>query len=280
MSTLLMSAVVSVSVSQHSGCDSSSSAFDYLLHVQQWPGYFGKSTNDFTMHGMWPSRQGPDESSYPCDCTSEPFDDTKLAPIAQPMNTFWPSLDGTNVAFWTHEWSKHGTCAQLPSQLDFFNTTLAWRQRTDVFGTLKSGGIVVGGAYTAAQFDAAFKQALGVTALLGCGGGQNLESVAFCIDHNATKLIECDDSVKSGSGGVVSCDRSQKITYARSAAPSPHPPGPPSPPNPGPTPDQCVPNEHGPKCSSDSDCTPYPHCIRCARSGYCTETPKITTVEV
>ena len=43
------------------------------------------------------------------------------------MEQDWPSLYGLNEKFWAHEWEKHGTCAEddFPTQLDYFNTTLA-----------------------------------------------------------------------------------------------------------------------------------------------------------
>lgn len=36
---------------------------------------------------------------------------------------------------------------------------------------------------------------------------------------------------------------------------------------------QCVPNTHGPACTSDADCIDVSGCIRCAGSGYCTDVP-------
>ena len=112
------------------GCDTSSHSFDYMLHVQQWPPAFGKATTTYTtMHGMWPSRTGSDETSYPCTCTTEKFDPSSFpASLTSDMNKYWLSLEGPNTPFWTHEWTKHGTCADLPTQAGFFNTTLAWRK--------------------------------------------------------------------------------------------------------------------------------------------------------
>merc|ERR1719387_2774899 len=86
----------------HGGCDTHSSSFDYMLHVQQWPEYERKNIDFFTMHGMWPSRTGPDESSYPCTYTNEPFDPSKLTSVQADMNKYWPSLKGPNTPFWTH----------------------------------------------------------------------------------------------------------------------------------------------------------------------------------
>ena len=266
-----------VAHSSHGGCDTQSKSFDYMLHVQQWPEYARKDIDFFTMHGMWPSRTGSDESSYPCTCTSEPFDPSKLKSLQSDMDKYWPSLEGSNNPFWTHEWTKHGTCAGLKSQVDFFNTTLAWRQLTDVYNTLFKAGIKPGASYSPEDITNAIKNRLGVTALLGCGGGaeNSLESVSFCISHDAQSLIECDESVKSGTGGVVSCDLQKDILYSDGGSgPSPGPgPAPGPSPGPGPSPDQCVENEHGPKCSSDADCSKFPHCVRCAHSGYCTDEP-------
>merc|ERR1712064_116782 len=36
---------------------------------------------------------------------------------------------------------------------------------------------------------------------------------------------------------------------------------------------ECVPNQHGPACSSNSDCDGVIGCVRCAGSGYCTDVP-------
>lgn len=38
-------------------------------------------------------------------------------------NKYWPSLEGNNTAFWSHEWGKHGTCSGL-DQLTYFRSAL------------------------------------------------------------------------------------------------------------------------------------------------------------
>jgi hypothetical protein len=38
-------------------------------------------------------------------------------------------------------------------------------------------------------------------------------------------------------------------------------------------PAQCLPNTHGPPCTTDDECH-YPGCVRCANSGFCTNVPK------
>ena len=55
-------------------------SFDYELLVMQWGPAFGQPPKGyFTLHGMWPSRSGSNEATYPCDCTQEPLNATALA---------------------------------------------------------------------------------------------------------------------------------------------------------------------------------------------------------
>merc|ERR1719272_309022 len=93
-----------------SGCTTGDNHFDYLLLVAQWPATQKSSTwpagadiNDFTLHGLWPSRTGADVNSYPCTCTSETFDASKESTIMSEMEAHWPSYTGNNDQFWSHE---------------------------------------------------------------------------------------------------------------------------------------------------------------------------------
>jgi ribonuclease T2 len=75
-----------------------------------------------SIHGLWPD-------PYPaCDtCTSEVFSTSKLSSSTlTDMKKYWPTCQAgnTNEDFWSHEWSKHGTCSGM-SQDAFFSKTIS-----------------------------------------------------------------------------------------------------------------------------------------------------------
>lgn len=56
---------------------------------------------------MWPSNfQGSD----PADCGAK-FDSRDLDPILSTLQKEWPSYQGDDDSFWSHEYEKHGSCA-------------------------------------------------------------------------------------------------------------------------------------------------------------------------
>jgi len=322
------------------GCDYSDSSFEYLLLVQQWPAASGSSakwptgakTDDFTLHGLWPSRTGADVNSYPCTCTNETFSESKVSSVLSEMQAHWPSYTGDDDTFWDHEWSKHGTCCDktsgLSDQASFFSATLGLRDKAGLLAALTKANIKPdGSSYAYADMANAIKAAVGAAPLLGCKTGNTLSEIGLCISTTSQQVQECDESVQTQQGDEVSdCDKTAKVVFAKPGGPSPAPspgdakcatygcghflpgkpcqcndnchqydnccpdydtvckgptpPGPPGPPTP-PTPpsppsNKCMPGEHGPSCSSDSDCTSVPSCVRCASSGYCTCADKST----
>lgn len=76
------------------------------------------SSDIFTIHGLWPN-----EINYPEFCSKEKFNIDEIQPVLNEMNTFWKSCYENNTLFWTHEWSKHGTCTKM-TQLNYFNKTI------------------------------------------------------------------------------------------------------------------------------------------------------------
>jgi ribonuclease T2 len=82
--------------------------------------------NHFTIHGLWPQYT---TSGYPAACTTEAFDPSAPQSIGlSTMEQYWPNVQAAEGAsnyddFWSHEWSKHGTCSGLP-QTEYFNTTV------------------------------------------------------------------------------------------------------------------------------------------------------------
>ena len=77
----------------------------------------------WTIHGLWPQHN---DTSWPTDCHSMTnWDPNAIEPLREKLETDWPSCynEQRNLAFWKHEWQKHGTCTKM-SEIDYFNTTL------------------------------------------------------------------------------------------------------------------------------------------------------------
>eukprot|EP01116_Phalansterium_solitarium_P022133 TRINITY_DN7196_c0_g1_i1.p3 TRINITY_DN7196_c0_g1~~TRINITY_DN7196_c0_g1_i1.p3 ORF type:complete len:167 (-),score=67.72 TRINITY_DN7196_c0_g1_i1:584-1084(-) len=92
---------------------------DLVLAMQQCEG-----VTAWTLHGLWPN--------WGTDCTSEKFDISQVASIEANMTKYWmscPEYNQSNEEFWSHEWSKHGTCLHGASQLQFFTLGLQLLQK-------------------------------------------------------------------------------------------------------------------------------------------------------
>merc|ERR1711865_1208862 len=174
------------------GCTTSDTSFDYLLLVQQWPATqpsaswpTGADITDFTLHGLWPSRTGSDVNTYPCTCTSEQFDSSKVSSIATDMNAHWPSYTGNNNQFWSHEWGKHGTCcdktAGLSDQLSFSSSALKFRESSALLASLTKAGFAPGGSYSYSNMSDAIKATTGVAPLMGCKTGNTVSEMACAL---------------------------------------------------------------------------------------------------
>ena len=72
--------------------------------------------DDWTIHGLWPNRMS---GGWPQYCTREQFDPNEIKDLIPEMDKDWPNLmqDRPHYDFWTHEYEKHGTCAEtLPGK--------------------------------------------------------------------------------------------------------------------------------------------------------------------
>lgn len=82
----------------------------YVLALQYMCGYE-------SIHGLWP------DPASSCDtCTTEVFSTSKLSSTTlADMNKYWPTCQSgtTNESFWSHEWSKHGTCSGMTQDAYF-----------------------------------------------------------------------------------------------------------------------------------------------------------------
>jgi ribonuclease T2 len=171
-------------------------------HGCEHPDDFWKA--DLTLHGLWPQRK---DGSWPSTCSNEQFnDDTlKLPGIAERIYHDWPNVRGDDDdSFWSHEWSKHGTCSGL-SQGDYFRAAL------DSFVPTPA---IVGEAYGDTLSRSDLLEAYGGSeqVVLVCDGKstktQYLTEVRFCVGMDAdtskpSGRIDCPSVVLS-EGSCVS----------------------------------------------------------------------------
>ena len=299
-------------IEARSGCTKDDSSYDYFLLVQQWPATQnsgswpeGANTSDFSLHGLWPSRVGSDSASYPCECTEESFDESKVSDLLTRMETNWASYTGQNQQFWSHEWSKHGTCSTpfLGNQHDYFSNALDARVKTTLLTMLSRSNIVPDSTKTYTSAD--ISSAVGHAPALGCKGSK-LSEIAVCLSKDDLSRQDCDPSVLSNRGEFNDCPETG-IIIPSSASPSPSPSGKCAdygcggvydPTRPcqctstcgshddccpdydavcgGGSNSTCVAGQHGPSCTTDAECLKYSKCVRCASSGYCTCVDKST----
>ena len=57
--------------------------------------------------GMWPSNKDGSDPSY---CGAK-FNSDAIKSLETVMDKEWPSYQGENDSFWSHEFEKHGSCA-------------------------------------------------------------------------------------------------------------------------------------------------------------------------
>lgn len=177
--------------SHSSGCEGTD--FDFFVLAVQWPGSWGASPpadGGMTLHGLWPSRTA--SSSYPCECTQVPFQQSEVPAEA---STLWYSNKGDNTAFWTHEWSKHGTCANLGDQQAYMQDALQLRSKYLVAPTLTALNLQqptdLGKVMQAV--DAAY--APGSVALI-CAGGGHISGAYVCLDAQQNPM-RCPETTMS-----------------------------------------------------------------------------------
>ena len=68
----------------------------------------------------------------------------QVADLRSSMQKNWPTLacpSGSGVAFWAHEWEKHGTCSEsILDQHGYFQAALNLRRQVNLLQALKNAG--------------------------------------------------------------------------------------------------------------------------------------------
>ncbi|KAJ3287370.1 ribonuclease T2-like [Borealophlyctis nickersoniae] len=135
-----------------------------LIIAQQWlKGYCAVNScsisslpSTWTMHGVWPDTCSGSQVSG-CTTNNQWTDvESRVSgtdsTLYSNMKSYWISYTGDNNAFWSHEWSKHGTCYSPASQscvgtargadVDrFFKDALNLRTSYPIYTALSNAGI-------------------------------------------------------------------------------------------------------------------------------------------
>jgi len=134
--------------------------FDYYVFAQEWPHAMchvanvhqpgsclvPKNVDGWTIHGLWPSSFDRPQGPSNCD-KGRPFQEAKIEGIKGKMEIQWANMvpSTSDASFWSHEWSKHGTCAVEPSvdkgELKYFSEALRLNTQHAIGKYLQSSGI-------------------------------------------------------------------------------------------------------------------------------------------
>ncbi|RCH85364.1 ribonuclease T2-like, partial [Rhizopus stolonifer] len=136
-----------------------SPTYGLVVLTQQWAPGYGPS-DEFTLHGLWPDTcSGAYGPSSGCDSSRSSSAiasviRSKDSALYNRMLTYWPSNTGDNNKFWSHEWTKHGTCVstlrptcygssyeQYDDVVDYFKKALDLRDQYDLYGALNLNGV-------------------------------------------------------------------------------------------------------------------------------------------
>ncbi|CAO3563812.1 unnamed protein product [Mortierella alpina] len=193
-----------------------------LVLVQQWSPGLGPA-DEFTMHGIWPNTCDGAQGGTSTGCDSERiFCDVehRLEQFSQAhdivpsnfmknMHDYWSSCNGDNNAFWSHEWSKHGTCistlgpscwnqfVQNEDVYNYFSKGLALRSKYNLYKALAKADILPGSTPHIDDIHKAIKEAFGVDAEIWCDDNDNLNEIYLYLNvqnrdqYNLTDPVLC-----------------------------------------------------------------------------------------
>lgn len=215
-----------------------SKPWDLLIFSQNWPtsvcdkwmqgrGHSCREypNNIWTVHGIWPTKLGTVGPGF-CD-NYNPFDANGLKKIENELDYYWTPIhvQGPKTHFWSHEWTKHGTCAtsisQLSTQAKYFSQGLEWAKNYNMYNILGAAGIAPGHEYTVQNIRNGIKSVLNKNPQILCYTNKkrqtSLLEVRLCFDKSLT-LVDCDGTaVGKGSGNLLTNCRSNWVLYPQAS---------------------------------------------------------------
>ncbi|XP_059055485.1 ribonuclease Oy [Achroia grisella] len=246
MPLLLLSLYLSVDYVQPSNLKDAHQ-FDLLIFTQFWPATVcteWKEKNpshscamptrpdSWSIHGIWPTRLGTKEPSF-CNRTWH-FDPEQIQPIEAQMLQVWPNIEAetSTYALWSHEWTKHGTCAAalepLNSELKYFSQGLDWLKKYNMLDILTAANIVPTEEkeYPITDINNAVVEKLGVRPRIECNkvdGKNQIFEIRICF-NKTLDLADCDGTKYYDEFNTVltNCDPSRDIYYPHNVAEPKH----------------------------------------------------------
>ncbi|TVU37750.1 hypothetical protein EJB05_11083, partial [Eragrostis curvula] len=209
--------------------------FDFFYHVQQWPGSYcdtkegccfpgnQKPAADFGIHGLWPNYavcRTVDEDGRPLNqskcwpdfCNaSDPLDPSLIRDLEPDLLRNWGTLScksKESTAFWSHEWTRHGTCSGM-DQHSYFLAALEYKARFNLTRILLDAGIVPSEerTYCLSRIRDAVAEATGSAPNLECNRNERNETQLYqvyqCVGVDGRSPVRCLVAMDGGCTGMV-----------------------------------------------------------------------------
>ncbi|KAI8075217.1 ribonuclease T2-like protein [Gongronella butleri] len=190
----------------------------FILSLQ-WVENVGPN-DDFTIQGLYPDTcPGIRNPRRVCDPTRVsdqigPIIRSKKPSLYQELNRIWPSTGGDNNAFWSQEWTKHGTCVSTLSPkcygdtyekyqdvVDYFQKTVDLHAEYDVFGALNLAGVAPGNEYQTSNMVDVLRDAFGKEVKLNCDPSGKLSEIRLFFYVQGRDTYVLTDAVEGGTCG-------------------------------------------------------------------------------
>ena len=137
--------------------------------------------------------------------------DPQIADMEADLRRSWGTLSCRSkdaMDFWSHEWSRHGTCSGMP-QHAYFRAALDLKARLDLTGALLDAGIVPSdeAAYCLGRVRAAVAAATGAAPMVECNRSKRNETqlyqVYVCVGPDARTLVPCPPPAQRGCTDTI-----------------------------------------------------------------------------
>lgn len=183
------------------------------------------------VHGLWP--QVPPYGNSQCVAP----DSTAVPTVVYPCYVASNTTAEQQITFEAHEWTKHGVCAGVADEKDFFDQLCEMTTKP----LLAMAGQNSLAAMQSAVQDAGFE--------------------VYQVDNTDMQLLLSACRTSKGKWILANQSSFASLCGGGPVVPTPAPAS------------QCVTGQHGPLCTTDVFCQNITDCVRCASSGFCTDVP-------